>query len=455
MSEDYPHLALRPLAALADERQRGADTAYPHGSVDQLRTGGSRPAALEDLLTFPKRTRMPNLLLFGPTNNGKTMIVEKFRRTHPPGSEEAHGTVRSQVPVLKVQMPPAPDERRFFWAILEALGAPDRTAIDRLSSQAGYGGADDARDRRAVLVIDEVHNMLWARALQQRRLLNLLRWLGNELQIPLVAVGTAEALRAIQSDDQLANRFTPFGLPPWEGGAEFTRLLNTLEASIPLKEASNLSSPPMAQRLLSISEGILGEVVSIVTRAAVTAVATGKECILPDMLDELGFIPALRASSCPGLRRICSRSSCSTHPAGSRRSGNDRGCRAWSHRCRDEALASWLLRYAEPFEVSPEDLLLPRAEMELAGPSDWWRRPHPTLLEHLAQATGIDAVALADLTLRPGDEDTDDPRDRFAGVRFRAPGTASRHKRRIAVCPHCLRTIRCPMFVGTGRPAGP
>jgi hypothetical protein len=46
----------------------------------------------------------------------------------------------------------------------------------------------------------------------------------------------------------------------------------------------------MAQRLLSISEGILGEVVTIVTRAAVAAVASGRERILPDMLDTLGFI---------------------------------------------------------------------------------------------------------------------------------------------------------------------
>jgi hypothetical protein len=39
-------------------------------------------AAMDDLLTFPKRTRMPNLLLVGPSNNGKTMIVEKFKRAH-------------------------------------------------------------------------------------------------------------------------------------------------------------------------------------------------------------------------------------------------------------------------------------------------------------------------------------------------------------------------------------
>lgn len=52
-----------------------------------------------------------------------------------------------------------------------------------------------------LLVIDELHNLLSGSPGQQRRLLNLLRWLGNELQIPLVAVGTVEALRAVRSDD--------------------------------------------------------------------------------------------------------------------------------------------------------------------------------------------------------------------------------------------------------------
>jgi hypothetical protein len=54
-----------------------------------------------------------------------------------------------------------------------------------------------------------VRNILFGAPAQQHRLLNLFRWFGNELQIPLVGVGTAEALRAVQSDDQLANRFEP------------------------------------------------------------------------------------------------------------------------------------------------------------------------------------------------------------------------------------------------------
>ena len=161
-------------------------------------------------------------------------------------------------------MPPAPDERRFFSAVLEALGAPDRSN-DRLAAKQDMAmrmlRATDVR----MLVIDEVHNILSGSRDQQRRFLNLLRWLGNELQIPLVAVGTAEALRAIQSDDQLANRFTPFNLPPWRMGPEYLRLLNTLEAMLPLRERSGLEEPAMAQKLLTSSEGILGEIVALVT----------------------------------------------------------------------------------------------------------------------------------------------------------------------------------------------
>ncbi|MBM7790342.1 hypothetical protein JOD67_007022 [Tenggerimyces flavus] len=59
---------------------------------------------LETLLAWPAEQRMPNLLLIGPTNNGKSMIIEKFRRTHPPVSHED----REQTPVLVVQMPSEP-----------------------------------------------------------------------------------------------------------------------------------------------------------------------------------------------------------------------------------------------------------------------------------------------------------------------------------------------------------
>ena len=35
---------------------------------------------LDTLLDWPKKQRMPNLLIVGQTNNGKSMIIEKFHR---------------------------------------------------------------------------------------------------------------------------------------------------------------------------------------------------------------------------------------------------------------------------------------------------------------------------------------------------------------------------------------
>jgi hypothetical protein len=232
---------------------------------------------------------MPNLLLVGPTNNGKTMIVEKFRRSHPPTPASATSRGVADFPVLKIQMPEGPDVPQFFGAVLEEMAFPHLLS-DR-GSKRKEAAVRLMRDTEVrMLIIDEVHNLLSGSRLQQRRLLNLLRWLGNELKIPLVAVGTAEALHAIQSDDQLANRFEPIALPPWRSGKEYQLLLKTLEAVLPLRCPSELAKPAIANKIVSASEGILGEVVSIVTRAAILAILTGQECISARLLDETGFI---------------------------------------------------------------------------------------------------------------------------------------------------------------------
>lgn len=288
MSEDYAHL--HPLARPFAEEDAAT-------RIRRIRTdrwiGYARAeaalAALDDLLSFPKRTRMPNLLVVGPTNNGKTMIVEKFRRSHPAiEAIDAPDGVAS-LPVIKVQMPPGPDEGRLFGSIVEALGMPypprQRIAIRQDVAMRMLRGTGVR-----MLVIDELHNLLSGTAQQQRRLLNLLRWLGNELQVPLVGVGTVEALRAIRSDDQLANRFEPFPLPLWTDGEAYRRLLGTLEAALPLRRPSSLAEGPLAAKILTASEGVLGEIIATVTRSAVLAVRSGAERITAGQIDESGFI---------------------------------------------------------------------------------------------------------------------------------------------------------------------
>ncbi len=149
---------------------------------------------LETLLAWPGKQRMPNLLLIGPTNNGKSMIIEKFRRTHPPISHPE----REEIPVLAVQMPSEPSVGRFYTALLTAIGAPLRPR-QQLAELERLGLRLLREVGVQMLVIDELHNVLAGRGESRREFLNLIRFLGNELRIPLVGVGTREAYLAIRS----------------------------------------------------------------------------------------------------------------------------------------------------------------------------------------------------------------------------------------------------------------
>lgn len=229
---------------------------------------------LETLLNWPSKQRMPNLLLIGPTNNGKSMIIEKFRRTHPPITE-----LNSEIiTVVSMQMPSEPSIKRFYTALLAAMGAPirPRQQVAELEHQA-------LKLLRAVkvqmLVIDELHNIIAGASNSQREFLNLLRFLGNELRIPLVGIGTKEAYLAIRSDDQLENRFEPIVLPVWQEGKELESLLASFVAILPLRRPSFIATSDMARYLLARTEGTIGELAQLLMCAAIAAIETGEESI--------------------------------------------------------------------------------------------------------------------------------------------------------------------------------
>ncbi|MCP2353378.1 hypothetical protein HD597_000398 [Nonomuraea thailandensis] len=277
--EDLSHLhdSVRPVARLpAAERlarvraDRWIGYTRATQALDQLHT----------LLDWPAKQRMPNLLVIGPTNNGKSMIVEKFRRSHPPISHPE----TEEIPVLVVQMPSDPHVGRFYTALLTALGAPLRprqrlAELEQLLRQAAV----------RMLVIDELHNVLAGRDGVRREFLNLLRFLGNELKIPLVGVGTRDAYLVIRSDDQLENRFAPFVLPRWEAGREASMLLASFAAAFPLRRPSYLATAEMTDYLLARSEGTIGELAALLTEAAAAAIESGEEAITQRTLLLAGY----------------------------------------------------------------------------------------------------------------------------------------------------------------------
>ena len=243
---------------------------------------------LEDLLAYPRVDRMPNLLLVGDTNNGKTMIASRFQRLHPASEEADSDHVR--VPVLLVQAPPAPDESRFYSAILEALGAPAyRPRGPVLEKQLQVLHLLRGVQLR-MLIIDEIHHILAGHIAKQRHFLYVLKHLANELNIPLVGVGTIDAVRAIQTDPQMVSRFEPVALPRWEMNRDFQTLLASFERTLPLRQPSGLAEPAMAARLLALSEGTIGKLFSLLMAATIHAIRSGAEKIDEEVLSKSDWI---------------------------------------------------------------------------------------------------------------------------------------------------------------------
>jgi hypothetical protein len=267
------HESARPVALLPDEerlRRVRADRWIGYTrAADALQR-------LEQLLAWPAKQRMPNLLIVGPTNNGKSMLIEKFRRGHPPNTDPA------RTAVVVMQMPSEPSVIRFYTALLAAAGAPTRAgpstrprAAELERTALWWLSGSGIR----MLVIDELHNILAGNAPQRREFLNLLRYLGNELRIPLVGVGTHEAYLAIRSDDQLENRFEPLVLSRWRSDEQARSLLASFAASFPLRRPSPITTPEMADYLIGRSEGTIGELAHLLTDAATAAITSGEEAI--------------------------------------------------------------------------------------------------------------------------------------------------------------------------------
>ncbi len=239
--------------------------------------------ALEELIDCPKRQRMPNLLITGPTNNGKSKLVERFRRSYPPivfpNELYSMGSgFYKAVPVLYLQMPPHPEVKRFYTILLDYMGLEVTKNLRTPTLEVSVINHLKGKEVK-LLVIDEIHNMLSGRKDQQREFLNVIRFLGNDLQIPIVAVGTHDAYIAISSDAQLENRFDPFLLPPWKESKALYSLLASYATLLPLRMPSQLADSEVCEIILERTDGILGEMVNLLRQAAITAIRDGREKI--------------------------------------------------------------------------------------------------------------------------------------------------------------------------------
>lgn len=242
---------------------------------------------MESLLAFPRKHRMPNLLIVGDTNNGKTMIVRRFQEKHKAYDNEEADAIT--LPVFVIQAPAVPDEGRLYDEMLTKLNAPFRFS-EKPSKKLFQVIHILEQTTTRMLVIDEIHNIIAGNLSRQRAFLNVLKNLCNDLEVSLIGVGTEDAFNAINTDPQLANRFEPMTLPKWSMNNDYLRLLASFELMMPLKAPSRLIERPLAEQILIMSEGIIGEISSVLSRAAIAAIENKQEHITLKTLKAINWI---------------------------------------------------------------------------------------------------------------------------------------------------------------------
>ncbi|MDB5744198.1 MAG: TniB family protein [Polaromonas sp.] len=157
------------------------------GQVAKARLQGAQAATQNDFVPGNYQT----------ATLAKPEIVEKFVRDHPNICNEFNEVeIRKTV---HLQMLANPCDHKLHAQMIEGLGV--QPPVNRRSTDMELLGLRLLhRQRPKLMIIDEVHHLLAGSVRQQRQLLNQLKFSSRELRMPIVALGTSEALYAMQTD---------------------------------------------------------------------------------------------------------------------------------------------------------------------------------------------------------------------------------------------------------------
>ena len=283
----YPHLN-DTARELLDKSDAQRIAAIREGSWLGYKDAKRILEKMEDLLTYPRITRMPNMLLVAPSFNGKTSILERFLSLHQPDLDPT-GEV-TIFPVVMVESPPKPDISDFYTRILDVLMTPYKPTASVPEKYSQIKRLFRQMEVR-MLIVDEIHHLIAGSLNRQQEFRNALKSLGNETQIVIVAAGIEDAYNAFNTDPQMSSRFTPEELPTWKANNEFGSLLATLELRMPLKLPSNLKSAEMMLAIYNRSEGTLGDMCDLVKELAVDAIRSKTERITLNQVQNLCWVP--------------------------------------------------------------------------------------------------------------------------------------------------------------------
>lgn len=240
------------------------------------------------LLEGPRRTRTTGLLVTGPVGAGKTTLANLIKRSYPASADS------DDEPIVMICMTGARHMRTVYGRILEALNGPVKATHHTADREMAA-----LRLLRAVkcrgLIVDEVQDVLAGNVNEQRRTLDGLKYIMNEVQLPIIAMGTEGAAEAFRSDKHMDKRFDRLVLPTWRVGPELAALLTSVARILPLRRCSHLATRDIMELLVAETDGNLHDMMTLVRHAAVEAILSGSERITLGDLQAARAIPDMEA----------------------------------------------------------------------------------------------------------------------------------------------------------------
>ena len=141
-----------------------------------------------------------------------------------------------------------------------------------------------------MIIIDELHNVLLASDKAQEQIFVMIRFLINELKIPIVCAGLDTATIALQMDNQLANRFDAFELPYWDNDLEYRKFIHNYSKVIPLAHDSMIAQSELADVIFNKTNATVGEFVKLLQKCAIWAIRNNQEVIDIQAIESCGYI---------------------------------------------------------------------------------------------------------------------------------------------------------------------
>ena len=248
---------------------------------------------ITDIIENPgPRTRLRNLLLVGSPNSGKSALAQNVAESYPTVDEIGRETAHR--PIVSILAPPSPEEGRLYERLLAAINAPFSKS-DRPESKLHQLVTLLPALGTRLIVLDEIHDMLTGNPKQSQKMLNILKQLGTLTGCPILAIGLPSAINSLSTNDQLGSRFAVMRLLAWENNQDFSLLLSSFEAVLPLEKPSHLTRASTQDLLYTWSEGLLGELSELLQRAATKAIRTKADRITREILNSVNWVaPSLR-----------------------------------------------------------------------------------------------------------------------------------------------------------------